>query len=199
MGVESQTEEVRFLILHGFQNERPVGHWEWWLNRQLTERGCHVSYPQLPEPHRPALKDWLVRIDSELANRPQDTVVIAHSLACAAWIHLSDQGSVHFPVRRVLLVAPPSSKYLAESDDLREFQFAESAPQAVVASSMLPPRLAYSENDPHCSPPADAMFDKGVELDYIPGMGHLDMVAGYGRWLSVLRWCEDPDDRITAE
>ena len=38
------------LILHGWQNRRPEGHWQRWLAEELEAGGVVVRYPQLPEP-----------------------------------------------------------------------------------------------------------------------------------------------------
>jgi predicted alpha/beta hydrolase family esterase len=190
----------RFLILHGWQNRRPIGHWEWWLAERLRERGHEVCYPQLPEPDHPELKAWLGVIETAFDRRPGvEQVVVAHSLACAAWIRLAESGEGRLLADRLLFVAPPSPKYLAETPELREFQFAEGAHQVVPETSEVVPRLVCSDNDPYCDPPADVIYEKTFDVDFIPGAGHLDMVAGYGRWRSLLHWCEDPEARIMAD
>ena len=190
----------RFLILHGWQNERPVGHWERWLAERLAERGHEVAYPQLPNPHRPALKEWLEVIEASLDSAPgTEQVVIAHSLGCAAWIHLAEIGGVRLPVDRLVLVAPPSPECLAGTPELREFQFTAGAHRVVRATSIGTPRLVCSENDPYCDPPASVLYGDEFDVDLIPGAGHLDMVAGYGRWRSALRWCEDDTQRFSAD
>lgn len=190
----------RFLILHGWQNERPVGHWERWLAERLAERGYEVVYPQLPNPGRPALKEWLEVIEAALdRDAGTEQVVIAHSLSCAAWIHLAEFGGVRLPVDRLALVAPPSPKFLAETPELREFQFTDGAHRAVRATSVVAPRLVCSENDPCCDPPATVLYGDEFDVDVIPDAGHLDMVAGYGRWWSALHWCEDGLQRFMAD
>ena len=40
----------RFLVLHGWQNRRPAGHWQWQLTEALRSAGEQVLYPQLPSP-----------------------------------------------------------------------------------------------------------------------------------------------------
>ncbi|MGH3494745.1 MAG: hypothetical protein ACRDQ1_16130 [Sciscionella sp.] len=40
----------RFLLLHGYGNHPPVGHWQWLLTEQLCRRGEQLRYPQLPDP-----------------------------------------------------------------------------------------------------------------------------------------------------
>ena len=43
-----------FLILHGVENQRPPGHWQYDLAQRLREQGEQVFYPQLPDPDPPA-------------------------------------------------------------------------------------------------------------------------------------------------
>jgi len=194
------TVRPQFLILHGWQNRRPTGHWEHWLADRLIAAGHDVSYPQLPEPDLPVLKDWLAVIEHEITRRPHtEHVVIAHSLSVVAWLHLVDQGSVHLPVSRALLVAPPSPQFLAATSELREFELPAQFVNLARASSVTPPRIVCSDNDPYCQPPADTIYQGGLDVDRLDGAGHLDMVAGYGPWWSALRWCEDPAYRLNAD
>jgi uncharacterized protein len=95
-----------FLILHGVENQRPAGHWRYDLAQRLRERGEQVSYPQLPDPDRPALAAWVEDIKAELGMMLGERVVVCHSLACAAWFHLA-AGCDEPPASRVLLVSPP--------------------------------------------------------------------------------------------
>jgi len=189
----------RFLILHGWQNRRPKGHWQFELAAALTQRGHEVSYPPLPNPDLPDLKKWVGAIDAELMSEPGvEQVVIAHSLACIAWIHLPGMTSgLHLPVDRLLFVAPPSPGFLAETPELRDFQYAEGAQRLVAETSRTMPRLACAEGDPYCDPPAYENYDVGFDVDVVAGAGHFDTVADYGEWDSVLRWCEDPKVRLT--
>jgi hypothetical protein len=54
--------ERGFLLLHGWQNHRPAGHWQHWLAGQLTALGYEVAYPQLPDPDHPDLERWLAEL-----------------------------------------------------------------------------------------------------------------------------------------
>lgn len=188
-----------FLILHGWQNERPDGHWQRWLASALTERGHEVVYPQLPSPHLPVLSDWLSAI-ADAAGSPEpgvERVVIAHSLSCAAWIHLAERGAAGLPVDRLLFVAPPGPKFLQDTPELRGFAFADGAHRAVASTSLAQPRLVCTSDDPYCDPPADVVYDKVFDTDVPPdAVGHFDMDAGYGEWTSILKWCEDGTTRI---
>jgi len=193
------TARRRFVILHGWQNEHPEGHWERLLAERLTERGHDVCYPQFSDPDHPVLATWLKEIEASIEPDPGvEQVVIAHSLACAAWIHLADRNCDRLPVDRLVFVAPPSPKMLSETPELRGFQFPDGGHLVVPRTSIAPPRLVCSDNDPYCDPPADFLYGDAFDVDAPPGCGHFDLDAQYGSWPSMLAWCEDPETRITA-
>jgi predicted alpha/beta hydrolase family esterase len=197
---EARNARRRFLILHGWQNERPIGHWQRWLAERLAGHGHEVVYPQLPNPGHPVLKEWLEVIEASLERAPDvEQIVIAHSLSCAAWINFAGIGGVTLPVDRLAFIAPPGAGFLASTPELQEFQFAEGAHEAVRATSIAPARLVCSSNDPYCDPAATVLYGDTFDIDVIPDAGHLDMVAGYGRWQSALRWCGDGGQRFMAD
>jgi uncharacterized protein len=192
------TPQQQFLVVHGWQNRRPTGHWQQWLVSRLSARGHRVRYPQLPGPDWPVLKEWLAVLEEQLdGGNSSNLTVICHSLGCISWLHLADQGSIQLPVRRVLFVAPPGPAFLAAEPALTEFQ----APAMKTASlgSLTRPRLVCADNDPYCPERADLIYGERFDIDLIDGQGHFDLPAGYGRWESLLNWCEDPTQRITSQ
>ena len=54
------TTQRRFLVLHGYTNRRPEGHWQRRLTVALRDAGEQVVYPALPDPDAPRL-DVLAR------------------------------------------------------------------------------------------------------------------------------------------
>ena len=105
---------ARVLIIHGWTNRRPEGHWQRRLAAALRDQGHVVSYPQLPNAEEPVLSEWLDDTVAELqqlaelterANEP--LIVVAHSLGCVTWMHIALQGLAPEVASRVLLVAPP--------------------------------------------------------------------------------------------
>ncbi|MFB7374211.1 RBBP9/YdeN family alpha/beta hydrolase [Streptomyces sp. NPDC056222] len=180
-----------FLILHGFQNHRPPGHWHHWLAGELRERGHEVRYPQLPEPDAPVLEDWVAALRAQL-HRPAEGefVVIAHSLSVLLWLRAASPD-----VDRVLLVAPPSPAVTASIPEITAF--AEGLDLDAVRLKA-PVRLVYAAGDPYCPEGADVHYGTplGLDMDVVPGGAHLTPDSGYGEWPSVLRWCEDPATRL---
>jgi predicted alpha/beta hydrolase family esterase len=192
------TDRGRYLILHGWQNRRPPKHWQYRLAGHLTALGHEVHYPQLPSPDRPVVKEWLAAIEEQLAQTvPGELTVICHSLACLAWMHLSDQGSGHLPVRRLLFVAPPSPDVIAGIPELAGFQMPPSTHLAVASSVLTPPRLACAEDDAYCPERADRVYPGVFDVDVVENARHFDIPARYGEWESVLRWCGEPEIRLT--
>ncbi|WP_205328460.1 alpha/beta hydrolase [Glycomyces sp. YM15] len=189
-----------FLILHGVENRRPAGHWQHELAMDLRERGEQVFYPQLPETDRPKLADWTDAIRAELALMRGEKIVLCHSLACAAWMHLAaaDAASSNpASADRVLLVSPPGPEAY-DWDVIAGFSTTgmDLAGLRLAGHSV---RLACSDNDPYCADGAAEQYGRplGCEVDLLPGDGHITFTDGYGRWPSALAWCLDETERLT--
>jgi predicted alpha/beta hydrolase family esterase len=193
---------VSFLIVHGWQNRRPGGHWQRWLAERLAAEGHEVRYPQFPEPDVPVLADWTALLQSELAALGEDggeRVLVCHSLAVLLWWQVAPSLGVRQP-DRVLLVAPPSADVLRGHPEVAAF-----APPGIETAGLpddLRARVRFvaSEDDPYFPGGAAALYAGrfGLDADVVPGGRHLDLPAGYGSWPSALAWCTDPSVRITA-
>ncbi|MEN2741323.1 alpha/beta hydrolase [Microbacterium sp. X-17] len=185
-----------FLILHGWDNFRPPGHWQYELAAALHERGERVAYPQLPDAAQPDLDAWREAAAAALAEAADGgarVTVIAHSLSAMLWLGARpDDTEAGSSVERVLLVAPPSPGYLRANPAVAAFAALE--PSCPAAET----RIVASDADP-CNPEgAAAVFagPLGLPLTTIPGGGHLTPASGYGTWPSVLDWCLDPTATI---
>lgn len=183
----------RFLILHGVENWRPRGHWQWWLAEQLRRAGEQVLYPQLPSPSSPALDEWLRVLHGELAQLGDgERVVVAHSCAVALWLLAAPEIAAGECVRRVALVAPPGpSAFIAP---YRAFLPVGIDWSAVASASLEPPVIVTSDNDPYCPEGLQGyrtVYTEALGLDHqvIPGAGHLSIDDGYGAWPAILDWC----------
>ncbi|MET9671494.1 alpha/beta hydrolase [Streptomyces sp. NPDC006482] len=180
-----------YLILHGFQNHRPPGHWQHWLAGELRARGHEVRYPQLPEADAPVLEEWLAALE-EHGERPDDGefVVLAHSLSVLLWLRSGARRPV---ADRVLLVAPPSPPVTASIPAIAAFADGLDLTETGVRA-----RLVYGDGDPYCPEGADVHYGTplGLDVDHVPGGAHLNPDSGYGEWASLLAWCEDPAVRV---
>jgi predicted alpha/beta hydrolase family esterase len=181
-----------FLILHGWDNFRPAGHWQRELATSLRQRGERVVYPQLPEAARPRLDAWREAAGSALrdaAGGDARVTVIAHSLGAALWLGARPADPAEeAAVERVLLAAPPSPGFLRQNPEVAEF--AELTPSRPAADTL----IVASDDDPCCPEGAAVVHGRplGIPVVTIPGGGHLTPASGYGEWPSMLEWCLDP-------
>ncbi|MXM63433.1 hydrolase [Streptomyces sp. HUCO-GS316] len=190
---------LSFLVLHGWQNHRPPGHWQHWLADRLTEAGHHVTYPQLPDPDDPVLEVWLGELGRHLGELDAggERVVVAHSLSVVLWLHALARGVPGLDaVDRVLLVAPPSGSVLARYPEVREF----APPRLDGLALPAPTRLVAGDDDPYCPEGVQSVYGDplGLTAEVLTGAAHLDLDAGYGSWPSVRDWCLDADTKFTV-
>jgi predicted alpha/beta hydrolase family esterase len=173
-----------FLVLHGWQNHRPEGHWHRWLVGELRARGELAIYPQLPDPDLPDLDTWLGIVEQEFALLPPgERVVVAHSLGVSTWVHAVDRFGL--AADRTLLVAPPGPSALQEHAAMNAWA---PMPDDVDGRDWL---LVCSDQDPYCVEGTAAWFAGayGCAVHEIAGAGHLAMDDGYGPWPWALDWC----------
>ena len=193
------SEARRFLVLHGLENHRPQGHWQWSLADQLRRRGEQVLYPQLPNPDTPQLDEWIDMLVAEWTQMGDgERIVVAHSMGCVVWYEASTRDALSPPADRVLLVAPPGPTFI-RTPIVASFSSGPWKAAPLHASSRSRIRLVSSDADPYCTDgPASAVYGEPLDLDAetITGAGHISIDDGYGPWPDVLRWCLDPSARF---
>jgi uncharacterized protein len=177
-----------FLILHGYEGSGPE-HWQSWLAGRLRAAGDRVAYPELPDPHTPALPAWRAALGRELRALHGELTVIAHSLACILWLHHCDVPVVgDARAARVLLVAPPSI-----AGAVRPIQpfFPVPLERDRVAAAAAETRLVCAPDDPYCPEDAAVLYGEplGIPVDVLEGGGHVNVEAGFGPWPAAEAWC----------
>jgi predicted alpha/beta hydrolase family esterase len=185
----------RFLVLHGFTNRRPEGHWQRRLTTSLRDAGEQVVYPALPDTDDPSLTSWLAVLDTELAllGDPENVerIVVGHSLGAVLWLHACARG-VTAPVDRVLLVAPPGPSRFAES--FPGFALPPELDSAAVTAAATSTLLVCSDADPWCPEGTVTAYAEplGIRSVVVPGASHFALDDGFGEWPEVLAWARDP-------
>jgi predicted alpha/beta hydrolase family esterase len=187
---------AEYLILHGWQNHRPDGHWQRWLAGELEARGATVRYPQLPEPDEPVLDDWIEALETELRGTdPASLTVIAHSLGCLLWLAYANRRAVRSApgeaARRVILVAPAARHVLQGIPEIAAFApvlEGAAARAALAATTRERGTVIAGTDDPFCPEGADHAYAGPLDLDFVPveGGGHLTIDDGYGPFPLVL-------------
>jgi len=179
----------RFLVVHGWQNHRPQGHWQRWLTETLRDAGEQVLYPQLPDPEMPSLETWKGVLRDELAMLGDgERIVICHSLGCLLWLAHAQDAGPEAVVDRVLLVCPPGPSTLPR--ELEDFYAGPFEAAAIHRSAREGVELVCTDADPWCPEGAATLYGRVLDLPVhvVEGAGHLSLDEGYGPWPAVERW-----------
>lgn len=196
---------AKVLIIHGWTNRRPVGHWQRSLAATLRDQGHLVSYPQLPNPDQPLLDEWLEVLTAELdqldevASRASEPlIVLAHSLGCVTWMQLADRGLLKQPADRVLLVAPPEPAPISPVPSF-VMDLSDGRAERVVKGSAREVTLVGSDADVWQPSGIQAGVGDiiGLEAVIVPGAKHFSTLDGFTQWQGVIDWVNDPNADLT--
>ena len=196
---------AKVLIIHGWTNRRPIGHWQRSLAAALRDHGHLVSYPQLPNPDQPILDEWLEVLTAELdqfdevASRASEPlIVLAHSLGCVAWMQLADRGLLKQPADRVLLVAPPEPAPISPVPTF-VMDLSDGRAERVVKGSAREVTLVGSDADVWQPSGIQAGVGDmiGLEAVVVPGAKHFSTLDGFTQWQGVIDWVLDPNADLT--
>ena len=196
---------AKVLIIHGWTNRRPVGHWQRNLAATLRDQGHLVSYPQLPNPDQPLLDEGLEVLTAELdqfdevASRASEPlIVLAHSLGCVAWMQLADRGLLKQPADRVLLVAPPEPAPISPVPSF-VMDLSDGRAERVVKGSAREVTLVGSDADVWQPSGIQAGVGDmiGLEAVVVHGAKHFSTLDGFTQWQGVIDWVNDPNADLT--
>lgn len=193
----------RVLIIHGWGNERPKGHWHRLLATALRKEGHVVAYPQLPDTELPTLAKWLavLKVELDLLNEAGDgeLLVFGHSLGCLTWLHVAQRSILKEQVSRVLLVAPADPDLCGEVPD---FQMNLSAPEVKAAAHDAAELtlLVGSDSDPWLPRGLEPTFALPLDLPFvlIQGGGHFAVEEGWTPWQGVISWVNDTNADLSV-
>lgn len=186
----------RVLIIHGWGNERPEGHWHRLLATALRKDGHLVAYPQLPDTELPTLAKWLavLKVELDLLHEAGDgeLIVFGHSLGCLTWLHIAQSEILKEQPARVMLVAPADPELCGEVPDFQLNLLAPEVKSAAhkAAKSTL---LVGSDSDPWLPRGIEETYAAPLDLPFvlIQGAGHFAVEEGWTPWQGVINWVND--------
>ncbi|MDD5717619.1 MAG: alpha/beta hydrolase [Sulfuricurvum sp.] len=172
---------LKVLMLHGWGGSDDP-HWQAWLSGEIVKKYGAVNFPLLDNPHFPSKNRWMKQVKALLSEFNPD-IVICHSLANILWFHLCNEGEIS-PIKRLLLVAPPSLNCTLET--LKSF-FPLEAPTTLFAKEAM---LVTSDNDPYMSADEAQLLQKSlaIPMNVIHNGGHINTASGYGEWPWAKEW-----------
>jgi predicted alpha/beta hydrolase family esterase len=193
----------RVLIIHGWGNERPVGHWHRNLANSLRRDGHIVAYPQLPETELPTLDKWLAVLKVELDMLKEvgdgELLVFGHSLGCLTWLHIAQSGMLQEKVSRVMLVAPADPDLCGEVPSF-QMDLNSAAVKHAAHNAAAKTLLVGSDSDPWLPRGLEETFAKPLDLPFklIVGAGHFAVEEGWTPWAGVINWVNDPSTDLAV-
>lgn len=194
----------KILLLHGWTNRRPEGHWMRLTAAWLRNAGHQVWYPQFPNPETPNPADWqeLLRQESNMMDEVEDgeKIVIAHSLGTINWLYGALNDLFNKPFDRALLVAIPDPVKTNETTGIEGEPMDFSNP--LLASQMRKwagrARAVASDAD-RWQPNGTGFYQPlGIETTEVVGAGHFSLDDGWGQWAGLAQWVEtaNPEDLL---
>ena len=193
----------RVLIIHGWGNERPEGHWHRLLASDLRKAGHAAAYPQLPDTELPSLAKWLavLKVELDLLNEAGDgeLLVFGHSLGCLTWLHICQSGILKEQASRVMLVAPADPELCGEVPDF-QLDLSASEVKAVAHKAAGSTLLVGSDSDPWLPKGIEATYATPLDLPFvlIQGAGHFAIEEGWTPWRGVINWVNDANTDLSV-
>ena len=184
----------KVLLLHGWTNKRPEGHWMRITAASLRSQGHQVWYPQFPEPDNPEPADWqeLLRQEANMMDEVdgEEKIVIAHSLGTINWLFGSLGNIFNRPFDRTLLVAIPELIPSEDGPQIKGEPLDFASPALHKNLRTWGGRVTAIASDKDGWQPNGIGFYSPLELEQVifEGAGHFSLGDGWGRWQGVERW-----------
>ena len=186
----------RVLLLHGWTNRRPEGHWMRLTAAALRNQGHQVWYPQFPAPETPNPAEWqdLLRQESNMMDEVEggEKIVIAHSLGTINFLYGALTDLFAKPFDRALLVAIPDPVMTSETTGIEgeplEFRNPDLGPQMNKWAASV--TAVASDKDRWQPNGTDFYQPLGIETIEVLGAGHFSLDDGWGAWSGLETWVE---------
>ncbi len=73
--------DKRVIIVHGWDGY-PKEAWFPWLKMELEKKGFYVQAPAMPQPDRPTIESWVLKLAEIVGEPDQNTYLVGHSIGC---------------------------------------------------------------------------------------------------------------------
>jgi len=195
----------RVLLLHGWTNRRPEGHWMRLTAAALRNQGHQVWYPQFPAPETPNPADWqdLLRQESNMMDEVEggEKIVIAHSLGTINFLYGALTDLFTKPFDRALLVAIPDPVMTSETTGIEGEPLEFSNPALKPQMNKWAARVTAVASDKDRWQPNGTDFYQPLSLETIEvlGAGHFSLDDGWGAWSGLETWVETANPQALLE
>jgi len=195
----------RVLLLHGWTNRRPEGHWMRLTAAALRKQGHQVWYPQFPAPETPNPAEWqdLLRQESNMMDEVEggEKIVIAHSLGTINFLYGALTDLFAKPFDRALMVAIPDPVMTSETTGIEgeplDFRNPALKPQMNKWAASV--TAVASDKDRWQPNGTDFYRPLGLETIEVLGAGHFSLDDGWGAWPGLGTWVETNNPQALLE
>jgi predicted alpha/beta hydrolase family esterase len=195
----------RVLLLHGWTNRRPEGHWMRLTAAALRNQGHQVWHPQFPAPETPSPAEWqdLLRQESNMMDEVEggEKIVIAHSLGTINFLYGALTDLFTKPFDRALLVAIPDPVMTSETTGIEgeplDFRNPALKPQMNKWAGSV--TAVASDKDRWQPNGTDFYRPLGLETIEVLGAGHFSLDDGWGSWPGLETWVETNNPQALLE
>lgn len=168
------------------------GHWQTWLEKQLSAINPSAVSRVTQEWHRPVFRVWRDQVITALTAIEDQVLLVAHSFGClvSAGVLLAAP-ELHHKIAGVLMVAPANPQRFSRDGLQGMCQYGEEDLVETLnhpLPSNLPIMLWASQNDPWLSLAQAKYWAKtwGADLHNLGDVGHVNIASGFGAWPTVL-------------
>jgi len=160
------------LILPGYQGSGDE-HWQTFWERENPDFKRVIQRDW----DHPICKEWIEKLEEEVAQAGEEVVLVAHSLACLVIAHWDAQ-KMHSSIKGALLVAPPDPNSDVFPSSVEGF---ETTPMGLFD---FPSIIIASTNDPYASLSYAQGLAKawGSALVNVGDKGHINRFSDIGSW-----------------
>ncbi len=184
MHTDQTYDRVGIVYGHGGYYEN---HWQTWLARECKKARLETHYPDLPEPKWPVLENWLDALRKDMPVVDDQTVLVGHSLGCAAILHWLTSPKIK-TVGAVILVGPAAESNVAKSKLAFLTPFHQNYDLQMVRKKARRIELFASDEDIWMSidDSKKMAHELGAHLHVFHKAGHLSINHGYTTFPEVL-------------
>lgn len=145
----------RVFIVHGWDGYPEEG-WFPWLKKELEKKGFEVFIPQLPEPDKPNIKNWVATLEKIVVKLDKQTFFVGHSMGCQTIVRYLESLTKNQKIGGIVFVAGFFKRLTNLEDDMVVREIANiwltSKVDFQKAKSHFDKSIAiFSDNDPYVS------------------------------------------------
>lgn len=169
----------RVIVVHGWDGH-PESAWFPWIKTKLEQNGFEVTVPQLPEPEKPRIQNWIPALSKAIKNPDEQTYLVGHSMGCQTIARYLETLPENIKIGGVIFVAGFFKRLTGLEDDF-DVQETDKHWLTVpidlesVRNHMLKSIAIFSNNDPYV--PLDNQNDfrdkLGSEIVIVKEMQHM--------------------------